>query len=176
MDTAGTQVSMIVLRSLVLLLLAEGLLFTVWYLRCGRIFSAYKKRDYYCCEDYFFKNLWDSISVLFFRLSLLTIAIYTVRWPPCSTNILMGQVVLKIMTCISWLRITGLMVYNFFLHNISFIRVLTGSYVWLHWYETGTAPLSLVQCCRWCTGSPSAWKLLANKRRELGRIPHFLLI
>lgn len=43
-------------------------------------------------------------------------------------------------------------------------HVLTGSYVWHHWYETGTAPQSLVRCCRWCMGSPLVWKLKAHRK------------
>lgn len=40
--------------------------------------------------------------------------------------------------------------------------VRTDSCVWRRWCGTGTAPQSLVQCCRWCTGSPSVWKLSAH--------------
>lgn len=44
--------------------------------------------------------------------------------------------------------------------------VLTGYCVWLHWCETGTAPQSSAQSYRWCTGSPSAWKLAGNRRES----------
>ena len=45
------------------------------------------------------------------------------------------------------------------------VCVPTGYCVWHHWCETGTAPQSSALSYRWCRGSPSVWKLVAQRDR-----------